>query len=69
MVKQAKSTGAVRLLEDNIHNLEHPDGWIKHPYFNQRLTGHSTAINAMKHKFCEAIIMLLEDNHVQIIHE
>ena len=53
---------ALKLLVDNIHNLKHPGGWIKHPYFDARFSGNPEGVNELKKRFCEAIVLLLEEN-------
>jgi hypothetical protein len=50
----------LKLLIDNIANLEHPLGWIKHPYFQERFTGNADGVREMKKRYCEAIVLLLE---------
>lgn len=52
----------LKLLVDNIHCLEHPAGWIKHPYFQERFAGNAEGVREVKKRFCEAIILLLEKN-------
>jgi hypothetical protein len=53
---------ALKLLLDNIENLYHPRGWIKHPYFQERFSGNPDGVREVKRLFCEAIVMLLEKN-------
>lgn len=55
-----KDAATVKLLVDNIHNLEHPLGWIKHPYFQERFSGNPGGVREVKKRFCEAIVLLLE---------
>ncbi|WP_136244777.1 hypothetical protein [Mycobacterium intracellulare] len=50
----------VKLLTDNIHNLEHPLGWIKHPYFQEQFTANQDGVREIKKRFCEALVLLLE---------
>lgn len=57
-----KDAATVKLLVDNIHNLEHPLGWIKHPYFQERFSGNPDGVREVKKRFCEAIVLLLEKN-------
>lgn len=52
----------VKLLTDNIHNLEHPLGWIKHPYFQERFAANQDGVREIKKRFCEALVLLLEKN-------
>ena len=52
----------LQLLMDNISNLKHPNGWIKHPYFDERLAGNPDGVRQIKRMFCEAVVMLLEEN-------
>jgi hypothetical protein len=52
----------LQLLIDHIANLEHPAGWIKHPYFQDRFTGGGDAVREVKRRYCEAIVLLLEKN-------
>ncbi|MEZ0366795.1 hypothetical protein ACAG26_24280 [Mycobacterium sp. pUA109] len=56
----------LKLLVDNIHNLEYPlvgtTQWIKLPYFQDRLSGNAAGVNEVKRRFCEAIVLLLEKN-------
>lgn len=52
----------LKLLVDHIANLEHPLGWIKHPYFEERFSGNPEGVRELKTRFCEAIILLLEKN-------
>lgn len=52
---------ALELLVNNIGALPHPHGTINHPYFNSRIAGPNRGqVDAMKRKFCEAIVLLLE---------
>ena len=52
----------LKLLMDNISNLKHPQGWIKHPYFDERFSGNPDGVRQIKRMFCEAVVMLLEEN-------
>lgn len=57
----------VKLLMDNIHNLEYPlprggTFWLKLPYFQERLSGNPDGTREVKKRFCEAIVLLLEKN-------
>lgn len=52
----------LQLLIDNIHNLEHPAGWIKHPYFDERFSANRAGVREVKRLFCEAVVLLLEKN-------
>lgn len=52
----------VKLLTDNIHHLEHPLGWIKHPYLQERFSGNPAGVHEVKKRFCEAVVLLLEKN-------
>lgn len=52
----------LQLLLDNIHNLEHPLGWIKHPYFDDRFSTNRAGVLEIKKRFCEAVVLLLEKN-------
>lgn len=49
-----------QILVDNIANLEHPLGWIKHPYFEERFAANPDGVRELKKRFCEAIVLLLE---------
>lgn len=62
-----RSTDALKLLIDNIGNLEHPHGWIKHPYFDERFAQNPEGVRDLKRKFCEAIVLLLEKNNAKIV--
>lgn len=57
-----RNRAALTTLVDNIAALNHPDGVIKHPYFDERFAVNSAGIREMKHKFCEAIMLLMESN-------
>jgi hypothetical protein len=50
----------LQLLYDNLHNLEHPAGWIKHPYFDERFAANPDGVREVKKRFCEALVLLLE---------
>jgi len=52
----------VALLMEHIDNLRHPMGWIKHPYFQERFSDNPTGVRELKKRFCEAIVLLLEQN-------
>lgn len=52
----------LKLLTDNIANLKHPRGWIKHPYFQEQFSGNPEGIRELKTMFCEAIYDLLAEN-------
>ncbi|TDH48504.1 hypothetical protein E2F47_23600 [Mycobacterium eburneum] len=62
-----RSKAALELLVDNIANLEHPHGWIKHPYFDERFAQNPAGVRELKRKFCEAVILLLEKNGAKIV--
>lgn len=55
-----KDRATLDLLMDNISNLEHPLGWIKHPYFQDRFAGNPEGVREIKKRFCEALVILLE---------
>lgn len=50
----------VTLLVDNVANLLHPLGWIKHPYFQERFSGNPQGVREVTKRFCEAVVLLLE---------
>lgn len=58
----------LKVLMDNIHNLYHPLGWIKHPYFQPRMFATSDGMKTEAHpgqeeankRFCEALLLLLD---------
>ena len=52
----------LNLLIDNIANLSHPMGWIKHPYFDERFSDNPDGVRQLKRRFCESIVLLLESN-------
>lgn len=60
--KSTADPESVNLLLDNIHNLEHPLGWIKHPYFQEQFSGNPEGVREIKKRFCEAVVLLLEKN-------
>jgi len=55
-----KDTETLRILTDNISALPHPNGIIRHPYFDTRFTSNRKAVQDMTRIFCEAIVLLLE---------
>lgn len=59
---QVDDKETLQLLVDHIDNLEHPLGWIKHPYFQERFADNPTGVRELKTRFCEAIMLLLEKN-------
>lgn len=59
---QIEDKETLKLLMDNIDNLEHPRGWIKHPYFQERFAGNPDGVRETKRVFCEALVLLLEKN-------
>lgn len=59
---KVNNRAALNTLMGNIHSLRHPDGMIKHPYFDERFSSNSAGVREMKRKFCEAVILLLEEN-------
>jgi hypothetical protein len=59
-VAQIEDRETLQLLIDNIHNLEHPAGWIKHPYFDERFAQNREGVRQVKRIFCEAVVLLLE---------
>lgn len=57
----------LQLLIDNIHCLEYPlpnmgTQYIKLPYFDERFAPNQQAVQETKRRFCEALVLLLEDN-------
>ena len=58
------SKPALQLLMDNVHQLRHPSGVIKHPYFQTQFAAPDSVqgIREMQQKFAEAILLLLQDN-------
>ena len=56
------SKPALDLLVDNIANLKHPFGTIKHPYFDDRFAADKEGVRDLRQKFCEAILLAFQDN-------
>lgn len=54
----------LQLLTDNIANLEYrmpgSSMILKHPYFQEQLSGNREGVKEIKRRFCEAIVQLLE---------
>ena len=59
--KKIRNKEALQLLIENIANLPHPDGMIKHPYFDEMFAANKQGVRDLKRKFCEAIMLVLEE--------
>jgi hypothetical protein len=59
-VAQIEDRETLQLLIEHIANLEHPAGWIKHPYFDERFAQNRAGVREVKRIFCEAVVLLLE---------